>query len=158
MTKTPCNVREITADAAELAAIHRLICGAFTYMDGLIDPPSSIKRFDLSVLRQHAAQRQLFAIGQPPLAAMIMRPVGEMLYLGKIAVAEEMRGQGLARQLIMFAAAMAQDCDLKALTLQSRVELTDNHRAFRALGFVETGRTSHPGFEKPTSITFTKPV
>jgi hypothetical protein len=40
----------------------------------------------------------------------------------------------------------------------ARVELTETHATFRALGFTETGRTAHPGFDRPTSITFRRPV
>ena len=42
------------------------------------------------------------------------------------------------------------------IELQTRVELTANHRAFRALGFVETGRTAHQGYDRPTSVTMRK--
>jgi hypothetical protein len=40
------------------------------------------------------------------------------------------------------------------LELQARVELTENHAAFERLGFVRTGTWSHPGYDRPTSITF----
>ena len=42
---------------------------------------------------------------------------------------------------------------LPVLELQTRVELTENHAAFRALGFAQTGATAHPGFDRPTSLT-----
>jgi hypothetical protein len=38
------------------------------------------------------------------------------------------------------------------------VELVENHAAFQALGFAETGRTAHSGFDRPTSITYRKSV
>ena len=87
---------------------------------------------------------------------MTLQPL--TLYLGKIAVAQEFRSSGLARRLVAFADKVAQTRGLASLTLQSRVELVENHATFRALGFTETARTAHPGFDKPTSITFTKPV
>jgi hypothetical protein len=34
----------------------------------------------------------------------------------------------------------------------------ENHATFRALGFAEAGRTAHEGFDRPTSITFARPV
>ena len=42
------------------------------------------------------------------------------------------------------------------MELQTRVELTGNQRAFRSLGFVETGRTAHQGYDRPTSVTMRK--
>jgi hypothetical protein len=47
---------------------------------------------------------------------------------------------------------------LAALELESRIELTENHQAFAALGFTKTGETAHPGYNRATSITMRKPV
>ena len=54
--------------------------------------------------------------------------------------------------------ALAVALHLPVLELQTRVELTENHATFRALGFVEVARTAHPGYDRPTSITFRRPV
>ncbi|TIV92899.1 MAG: GNAT family N-acetyltransferase, partial [Mesorhizobium sp.] len=43
-----------------------------------------------------------------------------------------------------------------AIELQSRIELTANHAAFARLGFRETGRTAHAGYDRSTSITMRK--
>jgi hypothetical protein len=37
-----------------------------------------------------------------------------------------------------------------------RIALPENQRLFAALGYVETERTAHPGFDVPTSITMRK--
>ncbi|TIX14256.1 MAG: GNAT family N-acetyltransferase, partial [Mesorhizobium sp.] len=37
-----------------------------------------------------------------------------------------------------------------------RIELDGNHRAFVRLGFDETERTAHEGYDRPTSITMRK--
>ena len=100
----------------------------------------------------------MVVVGSPPIAAMVMQEKPGTLYLGKIAVAATARGQGLARQMVAFATNIARARNLPNLTLQSRVELTGNHATFRALGFTETGRTTHEGYQKPTSITFTMAV
>ena len=42
------------------------------------------------------------------------------------------------------------------LELQTRVELNGNHAAFARLGFRETERTAHAGYERPTSLTMRK--
>lgn len=134
-----------------LALIHR----AFLPMEGRIDPPSSIRHFDLAIIADHAARHELAVLGGPPVAAMIIQPQDDTLYLGKIAVERTARRKGHARKLIEFGAETARSMNLPSLTLKSRIELVENHATFRALGFVETCRTSHAGFEKPTSITFT---
>ena len=66
--------------------------------------------------------------------------------------------QGLAQALVRHAESRAKLLALAVLELQTRVELTENHAAFRAMGFAETGRTAHEGFDRPTTITFRKPV
>lgn len=101
-----------------------------------------------------------------PLCACVFltpRPAGPegrpgRLYIGKLAVAEAARGQGLARRLIDLAAARAMALGLPLLELQTRVELTENHATFRRLGFTQTGATAHAGHDRPTSLTFARPV
>lgn len=68
------------------------------------------------------------------------------------------RGKGLSRRLIDLAADRARARGLPALELQVRVELADNHAIYQRLGFVETGRTAHPGFDRPTSVTYRRGV
>ena len=36
------------------------------------------------------------------------------------------------------------------------IELTGNQQLFAKLGFVETARTAHQGYDRPTSITMRK--
>ena len=52
--------------------------------------------------------------------------------------------------------ARARALGLTALTLQTRIELTETHAALAALGFAVTGSTAHPGFDRPTSLTMQK--
>ena len=89
---------------------------------------------------------------------MFLTPRPGTLYVGKLAVAAGHRGQGLARCLIDRAETRAREMGLPALELQTRVELVENQAAFRAMGFQEVGRTAHPGFDRPTSITYRRAV
>lgn len=148
--------RRLGADDADLPLVLTLIRNAFAYMDGIIDPPSSLHRMSLDGLRRQAAADEIWALGTPPVACMILTRKHDTLYLGKLATAAHLREQGLARRLIDHAAARAQDLGLTSLTLQTRVELVANHAAFRALGFVETARTRHVGYNRDTSITFVR--
>ncbi|MFN7434077.1 MAG: N-acetyltransferase, partial [Betaproteobacteria bacterium] len=45
-----------------------------------------------------------------------------------------------------------------ALELQTRIELTENHATFAALGFAKVAETAHPGYARPTSITLRRPA
>ncbi|MEL6583105.1 MAG: GNAT family N-acetyltransferase [Pseudomonadota bacterium] len=152
----------ITADPdfEDWEGLHQLLTESFAYMDGRIDPPSSLLRLTVEGLRDKAQTETLWGAmrGARLLGCLFAQDAGDTLYLGKIAVRAEARGQGLARCLITAAEAQACDSGKRALMLQSRIELTENHAAFQALGFIEVGRTSHDGCTQPTSITFEKRI
>jgi len=154
------NPRRLPPDSAEIPAALALIRAAFAYMDRIVDPPSSIHRMDEPALRAEAARAELWVIGAPgALAACgLFTPHADALYLGKLAVAEDRRGEGLARALIDHAAHRARALGLPCLELQTRVELAANHAAFAAMGFAQVAETAHPGYDRPTSLTFRKPL
>lgn len=139
-------------------AILTLIQDSFAFMDGRIDPPSSMHRLTPEDIAAQAQQGGVWVIGQPPIACVFLTVKPGALYIGKLAVARNQRGKGLARALIDTAETRARALGLPMLELQTRVELTENHATFRALGFQETGRTAHPGHDRPTSLTFRRAV
>jgi GNAT superfamily N-acetyltransferase len=83
---------------------------------------------------------------------------GEALELGRLAVLPAFRRQGVAASLVEAAAAAGRAAGCVRLRLGTRVELTDNQRLFARLGFLETGRTAHPGYDRPTSVTMERPL
>ena len=66
------------------------------------------------------------------------------------------RGRGIARRLVTAAEDEACRRGLAGVRLGVRIVLTENHRFFSSLGYVETAREAHPGFDHPTSITMRK--
>jgi GNAT superfamily N-acetyltransferase len=146
--------------AEDMAPILNLIREAFAYMDGIVDPPSSIHRLTEADLAGQARSGEVWVIDElgVPLACMVLTPMPARLYIGKLAVAAGHRRKGLARQLLDHAADRAKALGLPLLEMQSRVELTGNHAAFAAMGFVRTGTTAHPGYDRPTSVTFQRPL
>ncbi|WP_315898669.1 GNAT family N-acetyltransferase [Vannielia litorea] len=147
-------------DFADWRGLHRLLVESFAYMEGRIDPPSSLAALTPERLEAKAEREVLMLVryGSRIVACGYAAPKRPVMYLGKLAVTEALRGQGLMRQMVDLAEQMARDGGFEALELQSRVELVENHAAFAALGFVEAGRTAHEGFERPTSITFRRSV
>jgi hypothetical protein len=135
-----------------------LIRDSFADMEGRISPPSSVRRLTDPDIALQAVEGEVWLLedlGQS-VACMFLTPRPDSLYLGKLAVAATHRRQGLARQLVVQAEVRARARGLPVLELQTRVELEENHAAFRAMGFAEAGRTAHPGYDRPTSITFRK--
>ncbi|WP_422030131.1 GNAT family N-acetyltransferase [Reyranella sp.] len=80
------------------------------------------------------------------------------LYFGRLSVVPAARGQGLSKQLIAAVEAEARRRGLSGVRLGVRIVLTDNQRLFQALGYRETSREAHPGFNHPTSINMRKPL
>lgn len=140
----------------DAAAILALLRAEFAYMEGRVDPPSSLARLTEADIIAQAQAGEIWAIGDPPLACVFLTPKPGALYIGKLAVASGHRRKGLAAALIALAEGRAQALSLPALELQTRVELVENQAAWAALGFRETGRTAHPGYDRPTSITYRK--
>jgi predicted N-acetyltransferase YhbS len=147
-------------DPYDWPALLRLIQTSFAYMEGRIDPPSSMHRLTSAEIARHAETGEVWVIEDDtthaPVACVFLTPKKGALYLGKLTVATSHRGQGLARVLVETAQARARALGLPLLELQSRIELVENHAAFASLGFVQTGETAHPGFDHPTSLTFRK--
>lgn len=135
-----------------------LIRRAFASMDGVIDPPSSVHALTLDGLRIKAGQEAVFLAmeGERLVGCIFAANRGDDLYLGKLAVAPGKQRSGIGRRLIEAAEAFARTEGRHALELQTRVELVANQMAFVRLGFHETARTAHPGYDRPTSITLRK--
>lgn len=147
-------------EAGPWEAVMALLQEAFAFMEGRIDPPSSLARMHAADLAC-AAKTGVALIaeaGPRPVGCLFARIAGDSLALTKIAVAEGWRGQGLARRLIAAAEAEARARGLDALSLQSRVELMESHAAFARLGFKMVGSSAHPGYGRPTSLTFRRPI
>jgi GNAT superfamily N-acetyltransferase len=139
---------------SRLSEVLALIRAEFAYMDGRIDPPSSMHRLGLAEVARQAREGEVWAIGAPVVACVFLTAMPGALYLGKLAVAAGARRQGLARRLVGLAARRARALGLGALELQTRVELVENHRAFEAMGFTLAGETAHPGYDRPTSRSY----
>jgi len=140
--------------------LHALLMASFAYMDGRIDPPSSLLRMDPQALADKARSETLLLATDREriVGCLFLRADQDALYAGKLAVEPSVRGQGIARRLFEVAEEEARRAGLAFLELQTRIELTENHQTFARLGFVKTAVTAHAGYARPTSITMRRPV
>jgi predicted N-acetyltransferase YhbS len=139
----------------------KLICEAFAYMDGIIDPPSSAHDLTLENLRQKANDEACFVACDENgklLGCIFCKTEPATLYIGKLAVSPLAQGKGVGAALCAVAEQMAQQLGLKALRLQTRIELTANHATFGRWGFEKTAERSHAGYERLTYIEMQKPL
>jgi GNAT superfamily N-acetyltransferase len=151
-------IERLQPDFADWGEVLALIRRSFAYMDGVIDPPSSAHRLTLESLKAKAGKEIAFAAYDEDalVGCVFIELRNDCAYIGKLAVDPAHQQAGIGRLLVEAAEEEARHIGLPALELQTRVELTDNHTAFARLGFHETGRTAHPGFERPTSVTMRK--
>ena len=135
-----------------------LIQTCFAYMDSRIDPPSSMHLLTVDAITKHAETGEVWVIEQEntPIACMFLTPKPHALYVGKLAVSENLRGKGLAKCLMTRAENRAFVLGFQCLELETRIELTENHNAFEKMGFHKSGETAHDGYAHPTSITMQK--
>lgn len=150
--------RQLRPNDPGIPKVLDLLIEAFAYMDGRIDPPSSLSRMSVDDLDALATKGHLWVIGHPPVATVTLTPMGDCLYLGKLAVSSHARNAGHARRLVELAKNVAGNSELPCLRLETRVELVENRKTFERLGFVKTGETAHAGYDRPTSITMELPL
>ena len=135
-----------------------LIMRAFAPMDGVIDPPSSAHLLSPESLKDKAGREAVFLALQDGLIAGCIFALERNtdVYVGKLAVEPEFQGRGIGRQLMKAVEGLARGRNTSAIELQTRIELAANHATFARLGFRETARTAHQGYDRPTSITMRK--
>lgn len=147
-------LRRLTADDPDLEHLLPLLGRAFAEMEGRIDPPSSLGALTPTGLARQATEGEIWVIGTPPVACLFLSWRPGALYLHKLATDPGHRGRGHAARLVDLARRRVAARSVCWLDPSSRVELTGTHAALQALGFAEAGRAAHPGFDRPTSITF----
>ncbi|MBM3523741.1 MAG: GNAT family N-acetyltransferase [Alphaproteobacteria bacterium] len=133
---------------------------AFAFMDGRIDPPSSIHRLTAAQMALDAAAGAAFVaeVDGAIVGCAFCKPKGDALYIGKLAVEPTLHGRGIGKALLDAALAEARARGMPFLELQTRVELVENHAAFARFGFIKTGETAHDGYARATSITMRRPA
>ena len=148
------------ADFSDWAGLHRLLTVCFSYMDGRVDPSSSLRSMTPDDPRRKAAEESLIVVfdGDELVACGFLTEADDSIYLGKLAVSSRFRRRGILRAMVEIAEDMANRQGRNWLELQTRIELTENHRTFEAHGFARVRETAHPGFAKPTSVTMRKRV
>ncbi len=152
---------EIDPHQVDWDALHALLVDTYRYMDGRIDPPSSLHRMSAADLRAKAGEERLIVAAADDgrlIGCLFCRPEDDWLYVGKMAVAADLQGAGIGRHLIEGARSMARERHLRGLELETRIELTENHEAFGRMGFVKVADQSHEGYSRVTNIRMRAPL
>lgn len=146
----------VHAGDPNLAQILALLHRCFAYMEGRIDPPSSLHALTVEGIAKVCVQNEVWVLGAPPVGCVFFTEKPGRLYIGKLAVDPACQGNGLARRLIELAEERARHKGLTLLELQTRIELVENHKTFARLGFQKTAEDAHDGYDRPTGIVMQK--
>lgn len=137
------------ATAADAPAIASLIRLAFAHQPVPLDPaPSALRETAESVASSLA--RGGGAVVEGFRGAVLWEERSGGLHVHRLAVHPSWRRHGYARALVAAAEAEARRRGLPRLHLGVRLALAGNRRLFGDLGFTETVRHAHEGFEHPT--------
>jgi len=152
-------IRLRAATAADATLLATTIAAAFAQYRGRLVPESgAFGETEASIAADLAAgtgailaETDAGSVG----CVMVQEQEGD-LYFGRLSVRPEARGLGVARRLIEAVEIEARRRGLAGVRLGVRIVLTDNQRLFTSLGYIETSRDAHPGFDHPTSINMRK--
>jgi GNAT superfamily N-acetyltransferase len=141
---------------AETAAA--LIRAAFAELAGRVDPPPSALKETAATVAETLTRGGGAGInGNGALVACVLwEEKAGGLYFGRLAVAPEARGRGLARLLIAAVEAEARRRSLPRTHLGVRLTLPANRRLFASCGYAETTQRTHAGYVHPTSVDMEK--
>jgi predicted N-acetyltransferase YhbS len=153
----------VAGDAAVLAAT---IAAAFEQYRGRLVPESAAFRETADAITRELAAGSDAIIAEQDgevLGCVMIKPADDSddgssadLYFGRLSVTPAARGRGIARRLVEAVEDEARRRGLAGVRLGVRIVLTENQRLFTSLGYVETSREAHPGFDHPTSISMRK--
>ncbi|MBP6012322.1 MAG: GNAT family N-acetyltransferase [Alphaproteobacteria bacterium] len=147
------------AALTDAAAIARTIVASFEqYRDRLIPKSEALSENEASILSELKQNAGGFIAEQNSaiLGCVMTKPVEGDLYFGRLSVLPTARGGGVARGLITVVEDDARRRGAPATRLNVRIALADNRRFFEKLGYIETAREAHPGFDHPTFIRMRK--
>ena len=149
------------ATAGDAAAIAAVIAASFAQYRGRLVPESGAFRETEATIAGELGRGAGVIVaeqGGEMLGCVLVEEQEGDLYFGRLSVLPSARGLGLAKRLIQAVEAEARRRGLSGVRLGVRIVLTDNQRLFQALGYRETSREAHPGFDHPTSINMRKQI
>jgi ribosomal protein S18 acetylase RimI-like enzyme len=138
-------------DPERVGELHALVIAAFRNLP--IDPPSGVlKETAADFLARLKSETALVAERDAALiGGVFCADKPDELYVGRLAVRNDVRRLGVASALLDAAKNEARWRGKDKVTLSTRISLTSNIALFTKHGFVKVAETCHPGFSQPTS-------
>lgn len=147
------------ATAADAAAIAATIAASFEQYRGKLEPESGAFRETAESIAAELARESGAIVAERNgrmIGCVMVKLEEDDLYFGRLSVVPEARGQGIARRLVEAVEDEARRRELAGVRLGVRIVLVENQQLFSSMGYVETSREAHEGFDRPTSINMRK--
>jgi GNAT superfamily N-acetyltransferase len=147
------------ASVADADVICDVIHQSFAEYEGRLIPPSAaMQESPASIASELAdcASAWIAVVDGDAVGCVLARPKDDDFYFGRLSTIASLRGRGIAARLIEAVEAFARSQGYAAVTCSARISLEANRRLFAGLGYVEVGRSTHPGFSNPTSVDLRK--
>jgi ribosomal protein S18 acetylase RimI-like enzyme len=154
MPDSRISVQRASHDFRDWDGLLQLLRAAFAYQEHRIDPPSSVYRLDARSLEEKSSQEHLFlaSVASELAGCVFVDEQPRLLHVSKLAVWPQLQGRGIGRHLMRAVEVFARETGRTVLELETRVELTENHRTFESLGFSKVSEHAHGGYDHPTYI------
>ena len=147
------------ATAADAAAIAATIAASFEQYRGKLEPELGAFRETADGIAAELARESGAILAERNgriLGCVMVKLIDDDLYFGRLSVVPEVRGEGIARRLVEAVEDEARRRELAGVRLGVRIVLVENQQLFSSMGYVETSREAHEGFDHPTSINMRK--
>jgi GNAT superfamily N-acetyltransferase len=137
-----------------------LIRAAFSAQGPLTTPPSSALTESAGIVERKLLEGGGAGafVGDELIGLILWAPDGDALYLGRLAVEPERRGQGLGARLLALGETEALRRGFVKTRLRVRLELPLNRKFLARLGYEQVSAGAHPGHDHPTFAILEKRV
>ena len=148
------------ASNADIPALVLVLKESFEEYRGQLDPPSGAHTETTAKLREvlRTARAVLALIDGEVVGCVFYGPAGDHLDLFRLAVLPAQRRRGIARALVAYVEARAQELGFSRVQLGVRVALTGNRTYYERLGYRFVEARTHPGYAEPTFVILEKIV
>lgn len=147
--------RAVDADAPALVdLLHR----AFQQYSGVLDPPSGVHAETIATVRSKMSTGTWLLVerGRMPVGCVWYEPRGDYVYLGRLSVPPEFRGQGIANALLDAVEQQARGSGISSIRLAVRIVLDRMRAAYERRGYRVFEYETHPGYAEPTYVIMEK--
>ncbi|QYR23468.1 GNAT family N-acetyltransferase [Paenibacillus sp. sptzw28] len=135
------------AQKNEIGLVYQLIQEAFQEYDGKLDPPSgALRESEESISKKISELGGAIIVWEDtmPIGTALYDFTGEYMYIGRVSVVPDSRGQGIGKELILYLEALARERQLKTTRVGVRLSIPQNVIFYQRLGYQVLNHIFYP--------------